>query len=79
MALQNLVSTSIEGIGEWSTLRDTAPYCEVNAIVAAIGGGIYLGGNFTDHNNPNIQNLAFWTDSGGLQSIGQVKGIVGAL
>ena len=70
---------SIQGIGEWSALNTTALNGEVNAIAASTNGGIFLGGSFTDLNNTSIQNLAFWTEAGGIQSIGQVNGIVSAL
>jgi hypothetical protein len=70
---------SVAGVGEWSDINGNTLTGEINSLATMPDGRVYLGGSFNDLNDPTIQNLAFWTESGGLQSFGQVNGLVSSI
>jgi hypothetical protein len=73
------VGISAEGTGDWSQLVNTQLNGEVNALAAIPSGGVFIGGKFNDLSNPDIQNLALWTEANGLEALGKVNGVINAM
>ncbi|OZV70606.1 glucose dehydrogenase [Winogradskyella aurantia] len=71
--------TAVNGIGTWANVTSSAINGQIRAVETAFDGSVYIGGDFSVSGNSGINNIAVWSESDGLSTMGSTNGTINAL